>query len=631
MQRAILSLLLVFLPVLGLSPASAGRLADASPQGLFSQGKFEQARLAYIQIIQRHPDQPAARLGLVRALLRLDRWPEALDAARTTAKLMPNSADAQGLYALAALRAGDSDTAAPAVARAVALDRNSYWALVADGRLALWNDREAQAQRDFRRATVLRPSEPDGMLGLLLSQGFDEEGYRTAVAYLRLVPQGHPHELYVNSVRKFVKNWPALRHDYGMEVFVAVAPVREAALQAWRRTGASLSVTVPLQRRKGHWIIPVLINGQPFHLVFDTGASGITLDPEAARRLHLPTLAHSLAGGIQGSTESTLLRAKTMAIGGLTLSSIPIAVVRQPMTFSDGLFGADILDKYSVTLDLEKGLMTIERGRAAERRRAPEEAAVPFHFYNHDILTRVQVEGGQVWALLDTGSDGSFLSLRYARDLAARPPKAEVQEAVLHGSFGIGQTAEPIKAVGFEKPIRVSLGGKSLSLGLRSEDIKVGLSVLDTQISPTYDFEVPLLLGAPCLNQFRRFTIDYPRRELRFVPAAPPAPREQTAAATPGPATPPVPKANPVLEPTRVPRFKIEQGYRLVWWTDQWVQLPQGIKLNPIAPALEGQPPPFAVPAGYVALRYEPQKVGVRWMLVPKASETMPDGRVTIR
>ncbi len=628
--------LTVFLSLLvaGQLPASASRPADVSPQRLFGQGQFERSCIAYTRDIQRHPDQPAARVGLVRALLRLDRWPEALDAARTTANLLPNSADAQGLYALAALRAGDPDTAAPAATRAMVLDGNNYWALVADGRLALWNGQETHARRDFRRATVLRPSEPDGWRGLLLSENFDEEGYRTAVAYLRLAPQGHPHDLYVNFVRKFVKNWPALRHAYGTESFIAVAPVREAALQAWRRTGASLSVTVPLQRRKGHWLIPVLINGQTFHLVFDTGASGITLNPEAAQRLHLPTLAHSLAGGVQGNAASTDLYATAMAVGGLTLSSIPIDVVRQPLTSSDGLFGAAVLGKYSVTLDMDKGLMTLERGRAADRRLTPQEVAVPFHLYHDVILMRVQVEGGQVWALLDTGSDASCLSLRYARELAARPPRAEVREVVLHGSFGIGQTAEPIKAIVFEKPLHVSLGGKSPSLALRSENIEAGLSVLDTQISPKYDFEVPLLLGAPYLDRFRRFTIDFPRRELRFVPAALPPSKEQTTANAPGPANPSASKerakANPILDPTQVPRSSIEPGYRWVWWSNQWVELPQGTKLGPVAPAIEGQPPPFLVPAGYVALRYKPHEAGTRWMLVPQASETMPAGKVTI-
>ena len=605
--------------LLGQSSVSAENKPEVSAQRLFSQGRFDQACLAYTQDMQKHPEQLSARLGLVRALLRLDRWTEALEMARTTTRLLPGSADAQGLYALAALRAGDPDTAAPAAARALALDGNDYWALVADGRLAVWNGQDAQARRDFRRAAALRPQEPDGLLGLMLSEEV-EEGCVTAAAYLRLPPRGYPHDLYVDSVRKFVENWPTLRRAYRTDsVFQATAPVPETALQAWRRTGASLSVTVPLQRSQGRWLVSVLIKGQTFHLVFDTGAGDkITLNPEAARRLHLPTLAQSLVGGIQGYAASTALYAKTMSVGGLTLASIPIDVVPQPVTASDGLFGAAVLDKYLVTLDLEKGLMTVERGRAASLRPPLEEVAVPFHLYNNNVLTRVQVEGASVWALLDTGSDGTAFSVRYAKDLAARSPQAEVQEIVLHGFFGIGRAGEPINAVAFEKPIRVSLGGKSLALGLGSEDIVAGISVLDSQISPHYDFEVPMLLGAPYLDRFRRFTLDYPRREIRFVPVIPPAGKGQTA-------------ANPVLDPTRVISGRIEAGYRQVWWSDQWVELPQGMKLGPVAPALAGQSPPFAVPAGYVALRYRPQEAGVRWMLVPQGSETMPGGEVIIR
>ena len=54
-------------------------LAQTPPAGdqLFAQGQFESARKAYAASAD-----PAASVGLIRSLLRLDRWDEAVTAAQ---------------------------------------------------------------------------------------------------------------------------------------------------------------------------------------------------------------------------------------------------------------------------------------------------------------------------------------------------------------------------------------------------------------------------------------------------------------------------------------------------------------------------------------------------------------------
>ena len=44
----------------------------------------------------------------------------------------------------------------------------------------------------------------------------------------------------------------------------------------------------------------------------------------------------------------------------------------------------------------------------------------------------------------------------------------------------------------------------------------IGESTLDREVSPEYDFEIGLLLGASSLTYARRVTFDYPRRLLTF-------------------------------------------------------------------------------------------------------------------
>lgn len=607
-------------------PADAESASTALPSVLFGQKRFALARKAYEAAIQHYPARMDLRQGLVRTLLRLDQWQEALKDAREAVQRAPRNADVQGLYGLAAMRAGDPETAASAAATALALNPNSYWALIVSGRISLWNDRAALARRYFRQAAQLRPQEPDAWLGFLLSgneSSSDEEEMKAAQTYLRLAPAGQPHVWMVPAIKLLLKNWPALRHTYGrVGSFGTVMPRPGAASLAPGNKGTDAVTSVPLQRRRQGLFIPVQINGQVLHLLFDTGGGrNLVLSKAAAKRVHLPVLAHLIVSGLQGTQSSDCLYAARMRIGVLTLRSIPMDAIDRPAGEGDGIFGGAILNKYRVTLDLLHDRMLLFGGPIQARSAsAPETASivVPFHNLGNNVILPVQADGEKGWALFDTGADESYLSMRFAKSLAAQPPKVKVLETTLNGSFGIGGSRH-LRAAGFEKPIRVSLGPSSEpSFRLGPADTVVGIAALDDDINPAQGFESSLLLGLSFLNQFASVTIDYPGHVLRFVPTVTLASKEKTA-------------DNPTLDPAQLPPYSIEQGYRWVWWSDQWVQLPQGTKLAPVAPAAQGQVPPFQVPLGYRPLQYKPQEPGERWMLVPQTSGAVSGDAVTVQ
>ena len=193
------SLLLALLLLLPLPAARAD-----TPDALFAAGKFEPARAGYTAAVLAAPRDPALRIGLVRTLLRLDRWADAVTEARAAAVQFPQNADLHGLFALTLIRAGWQPPCADEAKQSLALDANDYWGLVASGRLADWDGKEAEARTDFRKATTVQPALPDAWLGLIsiLDDVTDAQEDNAAVnAYLKLNPQGHPHDEEVVELR----------------------------------------------------------------------------------------------------------------------------------------------------------------------------------------------------------------------------------------------------------------------------------------------------------------------------------------------------------------------------------------------------------------------------------------------
>src|SRR6185436_2130718 len=64
---------------------------------LFAQNRFEQARAAYEREAKSRPDSPLPHIGLMRSLLRLDQWDQAITEGKAATTQFPKNADLGGL------------------------------------------------------------------------------------------------------------------------------------------------------------------------------------------------------------------------------------------------------------------------------------------------------------------------------------------------------------------------------------------------------------------------------------------------------------------------------------------------------------------------------------------------------
>lgn len=95
-----------------------------------------------------------------------------------------------------------------------------------------------------------------------------------------------------------------------------------------------------------------LDGGKPLRLVFDTGASGITVSAKAAHRLDLPGTALLNGFGSLNPRKARVGVVGAVDIDGLRIENCPVQVVESNFApGADGVIGADVFRDYRIRLD----------------------------------------------------------------------------------------------------------------------------------------------------------------------------------------------------------------------------------------------------------------------------------------
>lgn len=538
------------------SPYAQTPPAAETPERLFAQNRFREARAAYESALRRSPVNVALHNGYVRTLFRLDAWPEALHEARQNVHATPEDPEAHALYALALLRSGQPDAARSEAARSLAINPDDYEGLVATARLQAWDYAREAARANLRHAIRLHPERPDAWFALSDVSGDDVtlQDFDDIQHYLQLHPKGHPHDLAMEALPSRV----AFMRDFLTDQpYHAIRPQSEAQFKAADSgEGAGLTFTTPIERADQYVMLPSRLTGAdgtqganeaPFKLLFDTGGGfSLTLKKKATERLKLHSIGNSIVRGVSGKEPSALYKGKGMTVGELTLAAIPIESVNTDVGPGDGVFGVTNLDKYAVTLDFEANTLTLTRGKnafAQPARASRECLTFPFHYADGNIFLPATIEGRKVWMLVDSGADSDvILSLRLARELALKRAAGSYKESTVSGRMGFGTSDTKTTMLLFREPVVVTIGGEEKGSTLTEKfQPAFGASPLDTQVSPAMDMEIGGILGIGWLTSAKRVTFDYPHRLLTLeLP-------ERTRQKPEKPAPPTFEKPKPVL------------------------------------------------------------------------------------
>ena len=250
--------------------------------------------------------------------------------------------------------------------------------------------------------------------------------------------------------------------------------------------------------------VDVHINGLgPYHFVVDSGADTSVVGLRIAQNQQLPLGTPVVLNGMTGSDQVDRVKVDSLTLGPSTVKQLELPVLREGDIGGDGLIGIDALAHQRLMLDFERRLITVEDARRPMKTLPGEIVIVARSRRGQLLLTQVRADRLPLLAVIDTGAEITIGNTAL-RDMLLRKH---------HGKLWT------IDAIG--------VTGAHIQLPMAwIDELQIGPITL--QNVPVAFADVPpfelfglsrqpsLMLGTDILETFRRVSLDFRARKVRF-------------------------------------------------------------------------------------------------------------------
>ncbi len=250
--------------------------------------------------------------------------------------------------------------------------------------------------------------------------------------------------------------------------------------------------------------VKVRVNGRgPYQFVVDSGADTSVVGLRIARELQLPLGTPVVLNNMTDRNIVDRVKVDELTLGPSTIRNLELPALREQDLGGAGMIGIDALVRQRLMMDFEKRSIKVEDATKPVRSYPGEIVVVAQLRRGQLILTRVRAAGVSLDAVIDTGSQITIGNLAL-RDKLVRRGRDKLQTVAVTGVTG--------------KTIDLQLAQiAELRLG------PVTLRNVPMAFADVPPFEVfglsdgpALLLGTDLLETFRRVSLDFRARKVRF-------------------------------------------------------------------------------------------------------------------
>jgi predicted aspartyl protease len=249
--------------------------------------------------------------------------------------------------------------------------------------------------------------------------------------------------------------------------------------------------------------VEVQVNGHgPYHFLVDSGADTSAVGLKIAHDLELPLGTPVILNGTTDRSLVDRVKVDQLTLGPTTVKNLEVPALREVDLGGEGLIGIDALLQQRLLMDFETHLIKVEDARVPVKTFPGEIVVVGFRRHGQLILTEVRAQGVPVEAVIDTGSEVTI-------------GNSLLRQKLLRG----GHEFFTVPATG--------VTGVTMNLEMaRIEELELGPVTL--QGVPIAFADVPpfalfglgeqpaLLLGTDLLASFRKVSLDFRYRKVRF-------------------------------------------------------------------------------------------------------------------
>jgi predicted aspartyl protease len=250
--------------------------------------------------------------------------------------------------------------------------------------------------------------------------------------------------------------------------------------------------------------VQVHVNGQgPYKFVVDSGADTSVIGEKLAAKLGLPDAGSATLLGMTEIKQVDRVVVDELQLGPTRTTDLELPVLDERNIGGDGMIGLDALVEQRLMLDFDEKIITVDDPDEPIDL-GPNVIVVTARLQRGQlILTEIFVGGKKVSAVIDTGTEVTIGNLAMRNQLIRRKPK-DPKTVDIFGVTGAIATLE------FAHIPQLKLG----SIKIRN------LPIAFADVPPFEVFgladEPALLLGTDLMEQFRRVSLDFRERKVRF-------------------------------------------------------------------------------------------------------------------
>jgi predicted aspartyl protease len=250
--------------------------------------------------------------------------------------------------------------------------------------------------------------------------------------------------------------------------------------------------------------VDVRVNGRgPYRFIVDSGADTSAVGLGIAQELQLPLGTPAILNGMTSRDRVDRVKVDALTLGPTTVRNLELPALREYDVGGDGIIGIDALVSKRLLMDFEKKLIKVEDSSVRYIPMPGEIVVTARRQRGQLILTHVLAAGVPLDAVIDTGTEITIGNLAL-RDLLIRGNRDKFIEVPVIGVTGVTQKLQ-VARIGELKLGPITIADVPMAFADVPPFKLFGLSD-----------KPALLLGTDLLETFRRISLDFKDRKVRF-------------------------------------------------------------------------------------------------------------------
>jgi predicted aspartyl protease len=250
--------------------------------------------------------------------------------------------------------------------------------------------------------------------------------------------------------------------------------------------------------------VEVRVNGRgPYQFLVDSGADSSVVGLRIARDLQLPLGSTTVLHGMTGSAVVGRVMVDQLQVGSTTIHDLEIPALSETDLGGAGMLGIDALVQQRLMMDFEKRVIKAEDARQPARMMDGEIVVTARRRRGQLILTQVSAAGLPVEAVVDTGSEITIGNLA-------------LRDRLIRGNRRKFVTVTAVGVTGVAAKLQVARVGELRVGSVTLRDVPIAFADVPPFRVFGLENQPALMLGTDLLDTFRRVSLDFRARKVRF-------------------------------------------------------------------------------------------------------------------